>query len=64
MSNMSLANKSLVIVGGTSGLGLAAARACVRAGAKVVAVGRDLEKAAAVATEFGDAVRVLAADAT
>ena len=64
MSSMSLANKSLVIVGGTSGLGLAAARACVRAGARVVAVGRDPQKGAAVAQELGEAVRVLAADAT
>lgn len=64
MSPPALAAKSLVIIGGTSGLGLAATRACLRAGAKVVAVGRDPDKAAAVATELGDAVRVLAADAT
>lgn len=64
MSATALAEKSLVIIGGTSGLGLAAARACVRAGAKVVAVGRDPDKAAAAATELGDPVRVLAADAT
>lgn len=61
---MTLANKSLVIIGGTSGLGLAATRACVRAGARAVAVGRDPDKAAAVAAEIGDSVRVLAADAT
>ncbi len=64
MSSMSLANKSLVVIGGTSGLGLAATRACVRASARVVAVGRDPDKAAAVLTELGDSVRVLAADAT
>ena len=61
---MQLKDKSLVIIGGTSGLGLAAARACVCGGARVVAVGRDPDKAAAVATELGDSVRVLAADAT
>ena len=34
-----LAAKVVVIIGGTSGLGLSATKACVRAGAKVVAVG-------------------------
>lgn len=54
----------MVVIGGTSGLGLAAVRACVREGARVVAVGRDPAKAAAVADELGAAVRTLAADAT
>ena len=35
-----LDNKTFVIVGGTTGLGLSAARAFVAAGAKVVVVGR------------------------
>lgn len=64
MNQGRLHGKSLVIIGGTSGLGLAAARACVREGARVVAVGRDADKAAAVAKELGESVRVLAADAT
>ncbi len=64
MSTAALAKKSLVVLGGTSGLGLAATRACARAGARVVAVGRDPDKAAAVVAELGDPVRVLAADAT
>jgi NAD(P)-dependent dehydrogenase (short-subunit alcohol dehydrogenase family) len=34
-----LADKVVVIMGGTSGLGLAATKACLRAGARVVAVG-------------------------
>jgi len=59
-----LCNRVIVVVGGTSGLGLSAVRACVAAGAKVVAVGRDAVKAEAVRLEFGDAVRILAADAT
>lgn len=54
----------MVVIGGTSGLGLSAVRACVREGAKVVAVGRDPAKATAVAGELGESVRVLAADAT
>lgn len=59
-----LSEKVVVIVGGTSGLGRSAARACVREGARVVVVGRNPDKAAAVARELGDSVRVLAADAT
>lgn len=36
-----LSGKNLVLIGGTSGIGLAAAQAFVQAGAKVVAVGAD-----------------------
>ena len=39
-----LENKSLVIIGGTSGLGLSAARAFLTEGARLVIVGRDQEK--------------------
>lgn len=58
-----LQDRVVVIIGGTSGLGRSAARACVREGARVVAVGRDPAKAAAVAEELGESVRLLAADA-
>jgi NAD(P)-dependent dehydrogenase (short-subunit alcohol dehydrogenase family) len=61
---MKLAGKSFVIIGGTSGLGLAAARACVAEGARIVVVGRDPEKARAVEDSLGTAVRSLAADAS
>jgi NAD(P)-dependent dehydrogenase (short-subunit alcohol dehydrogenase family) len=44
---------SILIVGGTSGLGLAAARACVREHASVTIVGRDDEDLARVTAEFG-----------
>jgi NAD(P)-dependent dehydrogenase (short-subunit alcohol dehydrogenase family) len=50
-----LDGKSLVIVGGTSGLGLSAARAFLREGARVVAVGRDERTAAAAAEALGEA---------
>ncbi len=59
-----LRGKRIVVVGGTSGLGLSATRACIEAGARVVAVGRDAAKAADVAAQFGDAVRTLVADAS
>jgi hypothetical protein len=38
-------NKSILIVGGTSGMGLSAAIACKEAGASLVVVGRDAESA-------------------
>ncbi|MBI2928989.1 MAG: SDR family oxidoreductase [Verrucomicrobia bacterium] len=59
-----LEGKVLVIIGGTSGLGLSAARAFVREGAKVVAVGRDAETTAVAEKELGAAGRVIARDAT
>ena len=59
----SLANKSIVVVGGTSGLGLSAAKAFIAAGAKVVVVGRDSAKADAAKAELGAAALALAAEA-
>ena len=59
-----LLGKSLVIVGGTSGLGRSAARALVAAGAKVVVVGRDAEKVGAMEKELGASALGLTADAT
>jgi NAD(P)-dependent dehydrogenase (short-subunit alcohol dehydrogenase family) len=38
-------NKSILVVGGTSGMGLSAAIACKEAGASLVVVGRDAESA-------------------
>lgn len=62
--NGRLQDKVCVIIGGTGGLGLSAARAFVREGAHVVAVGRDAEKVIRVQRELGAAVRAIAADAT
>ena len=59
-----LRDKVIVIVGGTTGLGLSAARACVAAGARVVVVGRDAENADAAGRSLGDAAVAVAADAT
>ena len=44
---------SILIVGGTSGLGLAAAHACLRESARVTVVGRDDEALPRAATELG-----------
>lgn len=59
-----LDGKCVVIIGGTTGLGLSAARACARAGAHVVTVGRDKSEAEAAQVILGDSARTLAADAT
>ena len=61
--NLPLDGKSIVIIGGTTGLGLSAARAFVQAGARVVAVGRNAESCASAQAQLGDAARVLRADA-
>lgn len=49
-----LRGKVIVIIGGTGGLGLSAARACVKRGARVVVVGRDEHDAAAAINELGE----------
>jgi len=49
-----LRNKAIVIVGGTTGLGLSAARACVGQGAKVVVVGRNADSGQAAARVLGN----------
>ncbi|NBV23501.1 MAG: SDR family oxidoreductase [Proteobacteria bacterium] len=50
-----LSGKVLVVIGGTSGLGLSAAKAFVREGARVVVVGRNPEKVLAAEHELGTA---------
>jgi NAD(P)-dependent dehydrogenase (short-subunit alcohol dehydrogenase family) len=59
-----LEDKVIVVVGGTTGLGLSASRAIVGAGGKVVAVGRSQESARAAVDEIGDAYAALPGDAT
>ena len=57
-----LENKTIVIVGGTSGLGLSAAVACAAEGARLVLVGRDESKCQQAVT--GIAAEYLVGDAT
>jgi NAD(P)-dependent dehydrogenase (short-subunit alcohol dehydrogenase family) len=59
----SLADKCLVIIGGTTGMGLAAATAFVRAGAQVVVVGLDQESTAAAGAQLGASGLPLCAEA-
>src|SRR5436190_10639824 len=58
-----LAGKVLVIIGGTTGIGLCASRAFAEAGAKLIVVGLDAESVAAVEKELGGVMRAFCADA-
>ncbi len=58
-----LAGKTIVIVGGTSGLGLAGARACIEAGSQVVVVGRSEDKCRSATEELGQSCRAVSGDA-
>ena len=62
-----LQNKHLVIIGGTTGIGLAALKEFVRQGAKVVVVGLDEKSCENIELELelelGESVKTIAADA-
>ena len=61
---MRLANKTALITGGSSGLGLATAKLFVAEGAKVAITGRNRDTLAAAAKEIGPNVLALNADVT
>ena len=64
MAGSPLAERVIVVVGGTTGLGFSAARACLAAGARgVVITGRDRANVAAAAAALGPAAASLAGDA-
>jgi NAD(P)-dependent dehydrogenase (short-subunit alcohol dehydrogenase family) len=64
MEQPMLAGRTVVIIGGTTGLGLAGAKACVRAGASVVVCGRSRESAERAEAELGSSARAVVGDAT
>jgi NAD(P)-dependent dehydrogenase (short-subunit alcohol dehydrogenase family) len=64
MQHSKLKDRAVVIIGGTTGLGFSAAKACTLAGATVVACGRNPESAARAEQAMGSAGRVLVGDAT
>ena len=57
-----LSGQTAFVTGGTRGIGLAIARALYGAGASVAVVGRDLERARAVAAQLGSRAAGLACD--
>jgi len=59
-----LANKKLVIIGGTAGLGLSAALACIEEGAKVIVAGRNAKHVDEANKKFNDNGIAIEADAT
>jgi NAD(P)-dependent dehydrogenase (short-subunit alcohol dehydrogenase family) len=61
---LSLEGKALVIVGGTTGIGLSAAAACVQAGARVVVLGRNPENVDAADALLGPAAFAMVGDAS
>lgn len=63
MSEKSLSNKSIVIIGGTTGLGISAARAFIANGANVLVVGRNQESVTEAETILGGNAKAIAGDA-
>jgi NAD(P)-dependent dehydrogenase (short-subunit alcohol dehydrogenase family) len=61
---MRLANKTALITGGNSGIGLATARVFVAEGARVIITGRNRETLAAAAKELGPKALAFPADTT
>jgi NAD(P)-dependent dehydrogenase (short-subunit alcohol dehydrogenase family) len=61
---MMLKNKNIVIIGGTTGLGLSAAKAFIANGAKVIVVGRNEESVIAAQKELGANAIAVSGDAT
>ncbi|WP_462220697.1 SDR family NAD(P)-dependent oxidoreductase [Ferruginibacter sp.] len=61
---MMLKNKNIVIIGGTTGLGLSAAKAFVANGANVVVVGRSEESVTEAKKILGNNAIVISGDAT
>lgn len=61
--SITLDGKRIVIIGGTSGMGLSAAIAFTQRGASVVVVGHDDDTTHAAAAQLGDTARAITADA-
>ena len=59
-----LTGKTIVIIGGTTGLGLSAAKAVIAAGGRVVVVGKDPETTTTAEIVLGEKALAFAGDAT
>ena len=58
----SLAHKTVVILGGSSGIGLASAKAALAEGARVIVTGRSRDRLQAAQAELGSGARTVALD--
>src|SRR5579863_8698337 len=58
----SLADKTVVILGGSSGIGLATAKAAQAEGARVIVTGRSRDRLQAAQAELGSGARTVALD--
>jgi NAD(P)-dependent dehydrogenase (short-subunit alcohol dehydrogenase family) len=63
MAKQWLLNKRIVIIGGTDGLGLSGATACIEEGARVVAVGKNSDRLNEIKNQFQDKAVVIIQDA-
>jgi NAD(P)-dependent dehydrogenase (short-subunit alcohol dehydrogenase family) len=59
-----LADKKIIIIGGTTGIGLSAAKAFISKGAKLIVVGRNKENVAEAGKVLGKNAHAVSADAT
>lgn len=59
-----LRGKKIVIIGGTTGMGIAAAKAFIKNGARVICVGRNTESAISAANILGSQAHTITGDAT
>jgi NAD(P)-dependent dehydrogenase (short-subunit alcohol dehydrogenase family) len=63
MGEKSLANKNLVVIGGTTGIGFSAASAFIENGARVILVGRNEASAMEAKNQLGSNAEILTGDA-
>lgn len=61
---MTLANQTVVVLGGSSGIGLATAKAAKAEGARVIVTGRSRERLQKAQAELGTEARTVALDVT
>lgn len=64
MNALALEDRAIVIVGGTTGLGISAAQACAQAGARVVVCGRNSDSAQQAQSILGPRHHAFVGDAT
>lgn len=64
MNSFSMQDEKIIVIGGTGGMGLSAAKAFIRAGAEVVVVGRDPHHVEQAQKEIGQSGHAIIGDAT